>query len=229
MYLILNMDNKLIFDLGYFNGNSTKSFLQNDYTVIAVECNPECIDKCNILYKNYIENGNLILINKAVSDKDTELIPFYISNNSVWSSCLEKVANRCNALKTKINVDSITLKTLIDTYGCPYFCKIDLEGYDILALNSLKDTNKLPKYIQVESECVGDNEYNIDYLENLNTLHKLGYTKFNIQNGSNNMQIEPSNLEYYDYETIKSKLINTRKNHDFRYAWTFWYDIIATY
>lgn len=226
------MNYKLVFDLGYYDGRSTLNFLESGFKVIGVECNPNMLNRCQILYKQYIDEERLILIDKAISNVDDSTIPFYINNvNKEWSSCLKKIPTRINDDDVeKILVKTITLKSMIKKYGCPYFCKIDIEGYDIIALKSLIGEKELPKYIQAESECIGDEDPDkIDFLEILNTLRDLGYTKFAFERGSNTANFQPEGLRYQNYDSIKELIIHTRYNFNFLQPWFFWFDIIATY
>lgn len=74
-----------------------------------------------------------------------------------------------------------TLRSLIHKYGVPYYCKIDIEGNDIIALESLKDNVDLPHYISVETECLGDNSQPNDVMfSTLDMLYELGYRKFKL-------------------------------------------------
>ena len=43
-------------------------------------------------------------------------------------------------------------------YGTPFYCKIDIEGNDIIALQTVEKVSEKPLYISVETECIGEDE-----------------------------------------------------------------------
>ena len=225
------MNYNLIFDVGYHKGESTKKYLQEGYTVIGIECNPKLISYNYKKYSYFIERGKLQLINKAVHDKDDEITDFYICNyNDQWSSCNPEIPYRSNDNVSRIQVYTVTLKTLIKKYGCPYYCKIDIEGNDIIAIKSLINLQEIPKYISAESECTNYNNKDIiDPYSVLDTLHEVGYSKFNIIQQYNggwdgcNIPIPLENLLFYTYEEIRNKLSELRNNYDFDNKLHFWY------
>ncbi len=231
------MNYKLIFDIGYHKGESTKKYLYDDYTVIGVECNPALIAYNYKSYFQFIQCGKLRLINKAISDTTGDISDFYICNyNDQWSSCNSEIPYRLKDDVSKIQVSTITLKSLIEEYGCPYYCKIDIEGNDVLAIKSLIDLQEIPKYISAESECTNyENKDNIDPYSVLDTLKDVGYDKFTLikqyKGGWNgcNIPIKLENLLFYSYEETKNKLSELRNNYNFDKYLHFWYDIVATY
>lgn len=82
----------LIYILGAYNGEEVNYFLNKDYKVIAIDANPEYCDNIRIKFKKYINNGKLVVINKAIAyGNETK---FYISNCPVWCSCDIEIANR---------------------------------------------------------------------------------------------------------------------------------------
>lgn len=222
---------KLIFDLGCYALDSTEKYLYDDYKVIAVDANVNNIKFCRARYFNFVDKGNLILLNKAISDKDDFLIDFYIAPKLlVWSSLNKEIAERHDkSIHTMVH--TITLKTLIEKYGTPYYCKIDIEGADILALESLVGCDKdiLPKFISCETECLGVGE-TTDGLEVINKLHEIGYTKFFIVKQPMSIDIPFKNEPtWYNFEEIREILIKTRNEHHFKMFYDFWYDVYATF
>lgn len=169
---------RLIFDLGFHNGDTSYYYLNQGHTVIGLECNPSMIDQSTKKYRNYILCKTLHLVNKCISLEDNKKETFYISTCPAWSSLNKNIAER-NDKSIPIEVSTTTLANLINEYGCPYYCKIDIEGADILALQSLESIQDRPKYISCEVECLGKNEITTDF-PILHQLYKLGYTKFMI-------------------------------------------------
>lgn len=215
--------NKLIFDLGCAYLESTHKYLERGYNIVAVDAAEFILKYTNSIYKEFISQGQLVVLNKAIYHTNNQCVKFYLQpKEPVWNSLYQNIAEREND-STVVEVNTITLGTLIDKYGIPEYCKIDIEGADILALNSLKD--KLPRFISCESECLGKGD-TPEPLAVLNKLHELGYTKFHLEK-------QPSELSYDDiehwlsYEEVKAELIRVRSKHFFYKFYDFWYDIFA--
>ena len=216
---------KLIFDLGFHDGDSSEYYLRNYHKVVGVECNP-CLKKHNIdKFNKKIEDGSLILVDKCISDKDGEIVPFYISKTlDLWSSAIKRIAERVEESE-EVFVETITLKTLIDTYGCPYYCKIDIEGYDVYAIRSLKGLDEIPQIVSVEAECLGNGE--VAKINMLDELRDVGYREFFIvdQRMYPNFRFEFSKrYKWYNYEEANEQL-KQLKREDFEYG--IWADIYA--
>ena len=227
------MNNNLIFDLGFYNGDTSLQYLKEGYKIIGVDCNPQLNLKNNEI-NNFIENGKLILERKCITDTDNKIVNFYIQpKNMDWSSANIQIAERHNKSEC-CQVETITLASLIRKYGTPIFCKIDIEGNDILAIKSLTDVEEKPLYISCETECIGNNgnHLSIDGLENINALHELGYNKFFLVNqrrwGNYHFNINETH-EWKTYDEVVEELKKERLAHNFEYSYTFWWDVYATF
>lgn len=176
------MNNKLIIDIGMHKGEDAGFYLQNGYTVVAVDADPGLIEDAKSKFKKAYNSKQLILLNYAVSDKDGDKVTFNLSQNTIWNSLKENIADRAHLSKDSITVETRTLSSIIAEYGAPLYCKIDIEGYDEVCLQTLKQATELPQYISVETECVGEGESITDEeaLGTLYRLQELGYTKFKL-------------------------------------------------
>ena len=150
------MNNNLIFDIGFHKGEDTRFYLSWDYNVLAVDAVESLVEAGNILFSKEVESGQLVIKRSVVSSKDDGESTFYISPNSLWNSAHKEIAERKGMTATKILAPSCTLRSLMQQYDVPYYCKIDIEGNDILALESLRGSTDLPQYISVETECISD-------------------------------------------------------------------------
>ena len=94
----------LIFDIGFHKGEDTLFYLLKGYRVIAVDADPELINEWQNIFKKYIENGKLLLLNYVISDTNDVDTDFYISPNTIWSSTKVSISSRmcCKAIKKKI-------------------------------------------------------------------------------------------------------------------------------
>jgi FkbM family methyltransferase len=155
---------KIIFELGsrdLLDAISLYDFYKPDI-IYSFECNPDCLIDCKNNKKNY---DNIILIEKAVSINN-EIINFYPFDLNKYdnkgASSLLKIDfsnrdlndpdyNRENP-QLEIKVEGIRLDTFMDNNNIDridLLC-IDLQGYELLALQSLSDKIKNVKYIIVE-------------------------------------------------------------------------------
>jgi len=191
------MKNYLYFDIGAYKGNYTKILFSttNINKVICVEPNQNIIES---LKKNLSEYKNKIeIINKAVSS-DKNNIDFYIcSKYDIISTCdldwVEKsrfnVFNRSDWIKTKVN--TITIDELVDLYGIPIKIKIDVEGYELNVIKSMK------KFYNCLISFEWTEEKLLDIIEIINYLFELGYNGFHIQHGGDYRYI-PNTYEFID-------------------------------
>jgi hypothetical protein len=91
--------------------------------------------------------------------------------NDGWSS-LDDQGKRGGKWES-LSVPCITTRDLINRYGVPHFMKIDIEGADLQALETL-DGENAPDYISLELSAS-------DPI--LDRLIELGYSRFKFVNG----------------------------------------------
>ena len=142
-------------------------------------------------------------MNNAIAEQDGLKIDFNVSEFSSWSSIKSKIANRENLGINTVEVETITLNSIFDKYGVPYYCKIDIEGFDEVCLESLKNYHEYPTFISIESECEGEGQV-LTEEESLSTLTKLkalGYTKFKLVDQTYLEVLKP-NEDYFDHAKI---------------------------
>ena len=79
-------------------------------------------------------------------------------------------------------VKTKTLSTLFKEYGTPYYCKIDIEGFDANALRSMVGAKIKPTFTSAEAECKpeGESASEDGVLETLDELINNGYKKFKL-------------------------------------------------
>lgn len=173
--------NNLIFDIGFHKGEDTRYYLYKGFNVLAVDAVEDLITNGRERFHQAVESGQLLLKQAVVSAKDHTKSTFYVSPNSLWNSAHREIAERKGMTATKITVPSRTLRSLIREYGTPYYCKIDIEGNDIVALESLRGCEDLPLYVSVETECIGDDSRPEEVtFATLDMLYEIGYRKFKL-------------------------------------------------
>ncbi|RYY60600.1 MAG: FkbM family methyltransferase [Chitinophagaceae bacterium] len=168
-------EGQLVFDVGANMGNRVEIFLELGCKVVAVEPQPKCQSH---LLKTF---GNRINIVAEGLGEKVEKKTMYISNVSTISSLSEEWID--SVKKTRFagqewnQTETISINTmdnLISTYGLPFFCKIDVEGYELEVLKGLsqpvpfmsleytvpEQTNKLEDCIKLLHRLDPDYVYN---------------------------------------------------------------------
>ncbi len=134
----------LCFDIGANMGTYTKIFLQCGARVVSVEPQKICLKR---LYNLYSKNKSVQIVGKAVGSSEGVKEMIICNKTSSLSTLSQnwinesRYATKFNQIK-KQKVELITLDKLIQLYGLPRFCKIDVEGYELEVLKGL--SKKIP-------------------------------------------------------------------------------------
>jgi FkbM family methyltransferase len=188
---------KLIIDCGAHKGQDTNFYLSLGYKVVAIDASPTLCEDLKNNFSGHVESNSLDVKNLAIS-KENGKISFYESQETLWNSTKHQIANRHGYAKNLIEVDSKTLKDIVEEIGeKPEYIKIDLEGNDydaIISLSSL-DRGLMPTYISCETECLGEHETitEEEALKTLEALREVGYTKFKLVDQSTLCPVTMSN------------------------------------
>lgn len=166
----------LIFDIGAHAGNRSRTLLSLGAKVIAVEPQPIFAD----FIARSFAGEELVLLRKAVGKKPgtvdlhiSDRHPTVTSISPSWISKMEKTIGFRNVIWNRVErVEMTTLDALIDEYGLPAFCKIDVEGAEADILASLHHPIPLlafeyiPAAMEIAEEAIGH-------------MRKLGPYRFN--------------------------------------------------
>lgn len=130
--------NELCFDIGANIGKKSKILLDIGARVVAFEPQKSCISKLTQLKSKY---NNFHFESLALDNKVGKNI-LTLSN---YSEIATLSSNFVNIYKNKdINwieeeeVKTITINKAIEQFGLPFYCKVDVEGYEFEILSTLK-------------------------------------------------------------------------------------------
>jgi FkbM family methyltransferase len=181
-YIFEILKKNLIYDVGFHLGQDTKFYLDKGYQIVGVEASPDLYMNARDYFAGAIARGELIMVNYAIADKEGDELDFYLSERTEWNSLNINIASRLNHKFDVIKVKTTNLPVLFDKFGVPYYCKIDIEGYDEVAIKGLVSFREIPKFISCETECLGEFEVadENEVLATLNALKDVGYKKFKL-------------------------------------------------
>lgn len=124
----------LVFDVGVNLGQKTETFLGCGAKVIGIEPNPRCTPTLNRLFGS---NPNFVLVQEAVGAEEGILELHFTGTDSTASLRADWGEKRAMPNIESMPVPVTTLDRLIDRFGVPAFCKIDVEGFEEEVLKGL--------------------------------------------------------------------------------------------
>ena len=170
------------------NGDDTEYYLLKGFDVVSVEANPYLCEMARARFKNALDDKTLVILNAAISENNKK-INFYINRiNSHWSSLDINWASRGSSPVDKVQVDSLTLSDIINSFGLPYYLKTDIEGGDMIVLDQLLANKFTPNFFSIE-----DCRFGFEYIEK---LIKIGYKKFKLSDQSKVPVMRDNSVEH---------------------------------
>ena len=132
---------KIIFDIGANQGQNLNYFLEKADVVVAFEANPDLVLNIKKKFKEFIDNGKLVIENIALIDDDNiEKINFFVSGGKgITSTLFPENPNEFEKREVKCGKASSLIKKYLEKYKISEieYIKIDIEGADHLVLNDL--------------------------------------------------------------------------------------------
>lgn len=167
------MQKELVIDVGMNNGDDSAYYLAKGYRVVGIEANPALATHAAERLRQYVDQGDLNILNIAVADSEG-VLPFWVcEDHHEWSSFDRGIASRDGAKHHRIDVECRQFRSIIEQFGRPHAIKIDIEGHDLICAKDLKP-NQLPRYLSIEmGEAV---------LRNLTWFRDLGFKGFKLIN-----------------------------------------------
>ncbi|MGA9380244.1 MAG: FkbM family methyltransferase [Phormidium sp.] len=172
------MDNNLIIDVGVNTGQDTEFYLKKGFKVVGIEAHPDIYESTKQRLNSYIEKGQLILLNIAVSPQDAPITFYANLQRNFWGTTVIDVATEkeraFGAGFIEITVEGRRFESILQEFGIPYYLKVDIEGADLLCVKALRQFDTKPRFISIESTKESWNAM----LEELAVFQELGYQKF---------------------------------------------------
>ena len=172
-------ESELIFDVGLHKGEDSEFYLKKGFRVVAVEALPALAQTAAERLHEYLDSGQLIILNVAIAENDGPLTFFENPGVSVWGTAYRHWAQRNERLgqrSVETTVQGMNFANILKQYGIPYYLKIDIEGADILCLEALKGFEPKPKHVSIESTKTSFKLLQ----EEFTLLRSLGYSRFKV-------------------------------------------------
>lgn len=161
----------IIYDVGANNGDDTAFYLAKGFDVVAIEANPDLCKALQERFSGELATKRLVLENVGVAGSHGELT-FYSNSYSDWSSFLKNSkATQTNSYE-EIAIKTEPLSDIIARNGEPYYIKLDIEGFELQGIRTLRNATGQAPYLSFE--------INADWAEILNILSEVGYRKFQV-------------------------------------------------
>ena len=173
------MDENLVFDVGLHKGEDSDFYLRKGFRVVAVEASSELAQTTAQRLQSAIAEGRLNILNVAVAASDGPLTFWVNPAVSVWGTAnidfMER-NKRNRRPSVAVTIEGRNFAGILREHGIPYYLKVDIEGFDMLCVQALREFQSRPRYISVESTQSSWE----DLLKEFAVFKELGYTKFKV-------------------------------------------------
>ncbi len=164
----------LIFDVGMNNGEDADFYLKKGFRVVAVEADPALCAEVAGRYPVEIAAGRLVIVNRAISPSGAPVRFFVCRTNTAWSTAVPALRDKWAATGAEfveIEVEGLEMRELVARFGVPHYAKIDIEGFDLVCLEGLRDAAPAPRFVSIEVDF-----YQAEAMIRL--LEQMGYERF---------------------------------------------------
>jgi FkbM family methyltransferase len=185
----------LIFDIGANVGQKTDIFLRMGARVVAVEPDSACQEMLQDRFLRYrLKRPPVSLVAKAVSDQ-VGVEEMWIDGpgsavntmNRKWADHLKQhkpdfqFANFGLDFSRSKSIKTTTIEDLINSFGVPYFVKIDVEGHE---LNAIRGLERPVPFLSFEVNLTTFRDEGIECVCILNRLESSGTFNYTPDCGS---------------------------------------------
>jgi FkbM family methyltransferase len=159
----------LIIDVGMCDGADTEYYLHKGYRVVAVEADPMLAQAGCKRFSSAVASGKLKILNIGIGAEPGTLT-FYRNLTNLGESSFDRKLGTAHGKFEEFPVSLVTLASVIEEHGVPFYLKVDIEGYDEIALSTLRP-ELAPAYLSAE----------LNFADSmLELLRGLGYSGFKL-------------------------------------------------
>jgi len=169
----------LIFDIGADTGDDTAYYLHKEYRVVAVEPNPASASRLRERFADEISAGRLTLLEVAISTSESAAEFWICDDLPAWSSLDRQMASKNRSRHHRVFVATCSFRSLLESFGIPLYCKIDIEGSDKTCLDDM-DPGTKPAFVSVEMVYKDSRLALEPSCALLDRLSSLGYRRFKV-------------------------------------------------
>jgi len=145
----------VIFDIGANNGEDLEYYLMKAEKVIAVEANPLLCSLIEERYPEAITKGNLIVENLVITNEKEHTVDFYLHKTNPGLSQISQPNHASAANFNRTTLPAVNIVELIKRHTAgnqnPYYCKLDVEGFESPLLVALFAAGIYPQFLSAES------------------------------------------------------------------------------
>lgn len=169
----------LVYDVGAHRGEDSDFYLKAGYRVVAIEANPVLADALRVRFADHIAQGRFTLVERAIAERPGR-ITFYINDKvSEWGTVEASWAERnerYGSPSKTIEVEAVTFDSVLAEHGCPLYCKIDVEGVDLLCVAALERAGFRAPFLSMETAATSWRTIRKEFA----ALRAAGYDRFKI-------------------------------------------------
>jgi FkbM family methyltransferase len=172
----------LIFDVGMHLGEDTEFYLEKGFRVVGVEADPALCAAVAERLRDHVTSGQLIIVNAAIAEEPGRATFYRDPDNSIWGTTEPDWVARNASLGThierveRIEVEAVTMESILAAHGAPYYMKVDIEGRDMLCVAALRQFDDRPKYLSIEASKTALTDVDAE----LGLMSELGYRDFKV-------------------------------------------------
>lgn len=160
-----------VVDVGMHDGADSEYYARRGFKVVAFEANPLLAE--DGLRKFRSLGIPVDIRNRAISKQPGGMATFYLNHHNLAWSSLDKALGSRRVEAQEILVQTTDLgQELLPIADRIHMVKIDIEGYDHVALKQLEAAGIRPRFLSVENGGIA-------FLE---TFLNMGYAKFKLSN-----------------------------------------------
>ena len=169
----------LVYDVGMHKGEDAEFYLRKGFRVVGFEADPDLIRHCRQRLAPFVAAGRLAIVEGAiVGGPVSGLVRFMRNPRSVWGTVVPEWADRNARLgigsSSEIEVPVVDFCQAIQQHGIPYYMKVDIEGCDMICVETLQRFVERPDYVSLESDKLRFSTVRHE----IDALARLGYDAF---------------------------------------------------